>query len=230
MPPGPLPSRVAERGDVDALGPAVHGVRPRVAGPVGDLLGLDHLDDLRASSDRAWCRGCGCATSAGPARPDSAARHAGAARSGTGTRSRRSSRSDAARRRRWASSIVPTILRVGLGLGIDVDHRDRVGLLALRIEGGDVGELLRRRLHGHAGRRVEGGIGFPGHHTSSLFVHQQGHEPAPAEPIEMQSTRIAPSRRWACGGPRMDGATQLPDVVCRPALPDRRRGLTCGCC
>ena len=73
-----------------------------VAGLVGDLLGLDHLDDLGTSSDRAWCRGCECAMSAGPAPPGSAARHARAARSGTGTRNRRSSRNGAARHRHWA--------------------------------------------------------------------------------------------------------------------------------
>ena len=94
---------VAERGDIDAFGPAVHGVRPRVAGLLGHLLGLDHLDDLGVLRDRAWCRGCGCARSAGPAPPGSAARRGRAARWGTGTTSRRSSRSGAARRRRWAS-------------------------------------------------------------------------------------------------------------------------------
>jgi hypothetical protein len=41
-------------------------------------------------------------------------------------------------------------LRIGLGLGIDVDHGDRIGRLAVGVEGGDVGERFRRRLHGHA--------------------------------------------------------------------------------
>jgi len=38
---------VAERGHIDATGAAMHGVRPRVAGLLGDLLRLDDLDDLR---------------------------------------------------------------------------------------------------------------------------------------------------------------------------------------
>ena len=68
---------VAERGHVDAARPAMHGVRARVAGLFGDLLRLDRLDELAACADRAWCRRCRCARSAGPAPRDSAARHAG---------------------------------------------------------------------------------------------------------------------------------------------------------
>jgi len=41
-------------------------------------------------------------------------------------------------------------LGVALRLGIDVDDRDRVRLLAQRIEGGDIGQRLDRRLHCHA--------------------------------------------------------------------------------
>ena len=47
MPARPVAVRVAERGDVDAVGPAVDGVRARVAGLGGDLVGVDGLDQLR---------------------------------------------------------------------------------------------------------------------------------------------------------------------------------------
>jgi hypothetical protein len=42
---GRLAILVAERGDVDAAGSAMDGVRSRVAGLFRDLLGLDHLHD-----------------------------------------------------------------------------------------------------------------------------------------------------------------------------------------
>ena len=114
---------VAERADVDALGPAMDGVRPAVAGLARRSPRARSPGRSWGSSGRAWCRGCGCARSAGPARRGSAARHAGAARSGTGRSCRRSSRNGAARRRCWASSTWPTIWRVGRRGGVDVDHR-----------------------------------------------------------------------------------------------------------
>ena len=43
----PLALPIAERGDIDALRPAMHRVRAGVAGLVGHLLRLDHLDDVR---------------------------------------------------------------------------------------------------------------------------------------------------------------------------------------
>ena len=43
---GPVAVGVAERGDVDAVGAAVDGVRAAVAGLARDLLGLDDLDEL----------------------------------------------------------------------------------------------------------------------------------------------------------------------------------------
>ena len=43
---------VAERADIDALGPAVHGMRPGVAGAVGELGGLDRPNLLRLP--RVW--------------------------------------------------------------------------------------------------------------------------------------------------------------------------------
>ena len=43
---GPVALRVAERGDVDAVGAAVDRVRAAVAGLARDLVGLDDLDEL----------------------------------------------------------------------------------------------------------------------------------------------------------------------------------------
>ena len=40
---------VAEGGDIDALGAAMHRMRARVTGLVGDFVRLNHLDDLRVS-------------------------------------------------------------------------------------------------------------------------------------------------------------------------------------
>src|SRR5829696_7195784 len=44
---GAVAVSVAERVDVDAVGPAVHGVRTAVTGLPDDLLGLDHLHEGR---------------------------------------------------------------------------------------------------------------------------------------------------------------------------------------
>ena len=44
---GRVAVRIAERTHVDPIGTAVDGVRPAVAGAVGDLLGLDRVDELR---------------------------------------------------------------------------------------------------------------------------------------------------------------------------------------
>src|SRR5438552_14893756 len=44
---GRVAVRIAERTDVDPIGTAVDCVRPAVAGAVGNLLGLDRVDELR---------------------------------------------------------------------------------------------------------------------------------------------------------------------------------------
>ncbi len=98
-----LAVRVAERRDVDAARPAMDGVRARVAGLLGDLLRLDHLDDLRLARvglgvEDVDARGA-------QARHDQVAPLDVRMRrvAGTGTTSRRSSRNGGARRRYSAS-------------------------------------------------------------------------------------------------------------------------------
>ena len=121
---------------------------------------------ISGAAGRAWCRGCGCAKSAGPARRDSAARCADAARWGRDTTSRRSSRSDAVRRRHSAS---PRCRR-SWNSWRSRDRRRRrrsVGHLAVGIEGRDIGQRFGRRLHGHARRRIESGVGRPHCHRST---------------------------------------------------------------
>ena len=63
---GTVAARGAERVQVDPIGAAVHRVRGGVAGLRHDLLALDHLRQLRAAADRAWYRGCGCASECVP--------------------------------------------------------------------------------------------------------------------------------------------------------------------
>jgi hypothetical protein len=46
---GPVAGGIAERRDVDAVRPAVDGVRAAVPGLARDLLGLDHLHELRGA-------------------------------------------------------------------------------------------------------------------------------------------------------------------------------------
>ena len=53
---GSVAVRRAERADIDAVRAAMHRVRTRVAGCARELVGLDHLDDLAACADPAWCR------------------------------------------------------------------------------------------------------------------------------------------------------------------------------
>src|SRR6185437_10218904 len=43
----PLALLIAERAHIDAVGPAMDGVRARVAGALGELLRLYYLDELR---------------------------------------------------------------------------------------------------------------------------------------------------------------------------------------
>src|SRR5262249_16638459 len=50
---------------------------------------------------------------------------------------------------------------------VDVDDGDAIGFLALGIERRHVGELLGRRLHGHARRRIECRVGCPSRHAQT---------------------------------------------------------------
>ena len=154
---------VAERGHVDALGSTVDRMRPGVAGLVGHLARLDHLHDL-------GFLGIGLGVEDVDARGPQARHHQVAPfdvsvrRVGTQTR-----------RAGVPAEVMQLVARVrhdsgaddgriGLGFGIDIDHGDRIGRLAIRIEGRHVGQRFRRRLHRHARGGVETGIRCPGRH------------------------------------------------------------------
>ena len=155
---------VAERRHIDAARPAMDGVRARIAGLLGDLLRLDHLDDLRVAR-------IGLGVEDVDARGAQARNHqiaplhvrmrhlrAQARRAGVpaemvelvaGIGRRRPCRrswnrtTTSDRRRR------PRCRRVSCARDRTPPHRRALG----------------RRLHRHAGRRIEGRIGSPGGHV-----------------------------------------------------------------
>ena len=170
---------VAQRRHVDAFRPAVHRVRPRVAGLVGDLRRLDHLDDLRL----LWIGlGIEDVDARGPqARHHQVApfrvrvRSVGAQARGAGVPAEVMQLVALVRHLHAADD-----RGVCFRLGIDVDHRDRVGRLAVGIEGSDVGQRLRCRFHRHAWGGVEARIWCPGRHGafSSLLLNYSFHGPS----------------------------------------------------
>jgi hypothetical protein len=157
---GSVALRVAERGDVDAVRPAVDRVRAAVAGLARDLLGLDHLDEL------------------GRARvvldvEDVDARRAQAGHQQVAALDVRVRRPRAERRRaRVPAEVVqlvpdvrhvepPDELAVGRRALLQVEHRDRVGRavpVGAGVQRGDVRERLGGGRRRGAGRRVEAGI------------------------------------------------------------------------
>ena len=140
----------AERRHVDAARPAMHGVRARIAGLLGDLLRLDHLDDLRIAR-------VGLGVEDVDAR-GAQARHHQIAPLDMRVRHLRAQ----ARRAGVPAEVVELVagiqrrdvadnLRIGRRCRIDVDDRDPVGFFPFGIERRHVGEPFGRRLHRHAG-------------------------------------------------------------------------------
>ncbi len=163
----PVARGIAERADIDALRPAMDGVDARVAGLLGDLLGLDHPHDLGRAR-------IGLGVDDVQARGAQARHHQIAALDmGMGrVRAQAGAAGVPAEMMQLVAGVrhvdLADDLAVAARAGRHIDHRDRIRLLAVRVEGRDVGQRLRRGLHGHAGRRVEGGIGLPGCHDDSL--------------------------------------------------------------
>ena len=154
----PFAFAVAERGDVNAFGTAVYGVRPGIAGPLCHSLGLDHLHDLRVL-------GIGFGIEDMDARRSQPGHHEVAALSMGVWRVRAETR-----RAGVPAEVVQLVTCIGhrgrvhdlgvvLRLWIDINDRDCIRRLAGRIEGSDVGKRLGCRLHGHAGGWVEAWIG-----------------------------------------------------------------------
>ncbi len=172
---GPVALRVAERGDVDAVGAAVDRVRAAVAGLAGDLLGLDHLDELglpRVLLDVEDVDPRGAqAGDEQVAALDVRVR---------GPRAQR-------RRARVPAEVVQLVADVGhveapdeRAVGrralLQVEHGQRVRLavaVRARVERRDVRERLRRGGDRLAGRGVEAGIRGPTRHCRLLIENPE---------------------------------------------------------
>jgi hypothetical protein len=162
-PARPVALDVAERADVDAVGSAVHGVRPAVAGALEHLLGLDRLDQPRSMRvvlgvEDVDPRGA-------QARDDQVAPLEVRMR-GVGTQ-------------RGAAHVPAEVVQLVAGLGhvegvddlsvrgrvgVEVDGRQPVGPgVAVGVEQGDVGVPFTGRGHRHARGRIEGGIRLEEH-------------------------------------------------------------------
>ena len=166
-PLGPVLAAAAERADIDAFRPAMDGVRPRVAGLLEDLLGLDDLVDLRLRRIRLGV------DDINPRGPDTRDDQVAPLEEGV-----------AGHRRQGRGAGVPAemmelVAGIGHDHGVDdpaearraplhVDHRERVGLGEVRAEQQGVGEGLRRSFHRQPRRGVEGRIGPHRHRHSSL--------------------------------------------------------------
>jgi hypothetical protein len=155
---GALLAVAAEAGHEQPAGPAVHGVRPGVAGPLAELVGLEHLDDLRG---RRVVLDVQHVQPGGPQPGDDQVLPAAvvvpaarAERAGAGV----------------PAEVVQLVAEIGqlgeadhgavAGRGrVDVDHGDRVRLVGRAGEGGHVRELLGRRGRRVPGRAVERRVG-----------------------------------------------------------------------
>ena len=158
---------VAQRAHVDPLGPAVHGVRARVAGPLRHLRRLDHLDELgllrvRLGVQDVDPRGTNTRhdqvaplqVRVGRVRAEGGAARVPAEVVQLVTRGRHFYPADdrrACRRPR-----------------VDVDHGDAVGPPPLGVELRDVGDLLGRGPSRQARRGIERGVRCPGCHDALL--------------------------------------------------------------
>ncbi len=149
---------VAKGVDVNAVRPAVHRVRPAVAGLLNDLLRLDHLDEARLP----WVR-------RGVENVDARRSHAG--HDEIAPLHVRVWRVWAQAR---AARVPPEVMQLVAGIrhvnardlgaisrrrGIDVEHRKGVVDGRVGIEQRHVRERLRRGLHGHRRRRVKALVG-----------------------------------------------------------------------
>ena len=154
---------VAERGDVDAFRPAMHGVRAAIAGPLDDFFGLDHLGDRRASQ-------------VGLRVDDVDARGAEARHDEIAPLDVRVGRIGAEARAASIPSIMVQLVAelrhfdladdrgIAGRAGIDVDDGQRVRHVPLGRECRDIGERLGRRLRCQARRRIKARIGRPSSH------------------------------------------------------------------
>ena len=140
---------VSERVHIDSLGAAMDGVHARIPGLFGDFLRLDDPDDLRISRIRLGV------DDVQPGRPqprhdEVAPFHMRVRRIGA-----KAGRAGIpAEMVQFVAGIRHVDLaddaRVGRGFGVDIDHGYRIGFLAVRIEGGHIGQRFLRRLGRHS--------------------------------------------------------------------------------
>ena len=155
---------VAQRRDIDAAGPAVHGVRARVAGLVGDLVRLDGFDELGRAR-------------IGLGVEDVDARGAQARHHQIAPLDMRMRRVRAEARRAGVPAEVMEFvagvghrdraddLRIGRRLRVDVDDaRSHRATWRVGIERRHVGHGFGRRLRRLPRGRIEARIGLPGRH------------------------------------------------------------------
>src|SRR4029077_1630149 len=190
---------VTERGHVDASRTAMHGVRPRVTGLLGDISRLDDLDDLRFAgiglgienvdarrpqtwndqiaplhmrmrSVRTQARGAGVP----PEMMEFVARVYGG-----------DSADDA---------------RIRSGRGIDIDHRNGIRRFSVGIERRHIGELFGRRFRRQTGRGIEARVRLPRRHGFLPWLNSLGHA--------MQGYQPADASRWHSTPHMADGKSE----------------------
>ncbi len=138
----------------DAAGPAVDGVRARVAGLLGELLGLDRPDDVRLAGIGLGVEDVG-ARRADP-RHDQVAALEHPLVALVAERARAGVPAEVMELVAGGRQLGPADhVSVGGRVGVAVDHGHRVALLAGRVVGRDVSEALRRRRDRGSGRAVE---------------------------------------------------------------------------
>ena len=155
--------RGAEPVHINALRAAMHRVRPRIAGAPDDFLGLDDLYDLgrpRIGLGVEHVNARGAQTGDDEIAPlDVRMRRVGAQRRAAGV---------PAEVVQFVSGLrhVDPADKLGIGRGprVEIDDAKRIRLVASHVQDRHVAELLRRGLHGHARRWIEGGIRGPGRH------------------------------------------------------------------
>ncbi len=170
---GAVLARAAQRAHVDALGSAMHGVRPRIAGLREDFVGLDDLVDARLRRMRL--------------RVDHV--DARRAQAGNDQEAALEERMAGQRRQRRRARIPAEVVKLVAGVrhrhrvhdlavrrrtGLHVDHGKRVGSGKIGAQQQRIGKLLRRRLHRKFGRSVKRRVGPHAHGDVLRMVSDRG--------------------------------------------------------
>lgn len=170
---GAVLARAAERAHVDALGPAMNGVRPRIAGLREDLVGLDDLVDARLRRMRL--------------RVDHV--DARRAQAGDDQEAAFEERMAGQRRQRRRTGIPAEVMKlvasvrhrhrvhdfsVGRRAGLHVDHGERVGSGKIGAQQQRIGKRFGRRLHRKFRRSVKSRVRPHAHGDALSMVSDRG--------------------------------------------------------